>query len=75
MLGSRGSLPFEGVLQFLYSNMKPYSFHLGKKITVFTEKDPAAIPWSKAGAEYVVESSGVFTTMDKASVSILTSSS
>lgn len=39
----------------------------GNKITVFTERDPTAIPWSKAGAEYVVESTGVFTTIDKAS--------
>jgi len=39
----------------------------GNVITVFNERDPAAIPWSSAGAEYVVESTGVFTTIDKAS--------
>jgi glyceraldehyde 3-phosphate dehydrogenase len=39
----------------------------GNKITVFSERDPKAIPWGKAGAEYVVESTGVFTTIDKAS--------
>nr|WGC55105.1 glyceraldehyde 3-phosphate dehydrogenase [Psyttalia incisi] len=39
----------------------------GKKIAVFSEKDPKAIPWGKAGAEYVVESTGVFTTIEKAS--------
>ncbi|CAH0389339.1 unnamed protein product [Bemisia tabaci] len=39
----------------------------GNKIHVFSERDPKAIPWSKAGAEYVVESTGVFTTIDKAS--------
>jgi len=33
---------------------------------VFNEKDPAAINWASAGAEYVVESTGVFTTTDKA---------
>lgn len=38
----------------------------GKKITVFQERDPKAIPWAKAGAEYVVESTGVFTTIEKA---------
>ncbi len=38
----------------------------GKEIMVFAEKDPADISWSKAGAEYIVESTGVFTTMDKA---------
>ncbi|KAF5390440.1 hypothetical protein D9757_005195 [Collybiopsis confluens] len=39
----------------------------GKPITVFGEKDAAAIPWSSVGAEYIVESTGVFTTIDKAS--------
>jgi glyceraldehyde 3-phosphate dehydrogenase len=39
----------------------------GHAITVFNEKDPAAIQWGSAGADYVVESSGVFTTIDKAS--------
>lgn len=35
-------------------------------IHVFTEKDPTNIKWGEAGAEYVVESTGVFTTIDKA---------
>jgi len=39
----------------------------GKKISVFTCKDPGEIQWSSCGADYVVESSGVFTTIDKAS--------
>jgi len=37
----------------------------GQQIHVFTEKDPTQIPWGKAGAEYVVEATGVFTTIDK----------
>ncbi|XP_071144640.1 glyceraldehyde-3-phosphate dehydrogenase-like [Mytilus galloprovincialis] len=39
----------------------------GNAITVFGERDPTAIKWGDAGAEYVVESTGVFTTKDKAS--------
>ena len=39
----------------------------GKAITVFSEKDPKSIPWASAGAEYVVESTGVFTTTAGAS--------
>lgn len=39
----------------------------GQKITVFQERDPKNIAWAKAGAEYIVESTGVFTTIDKAS--------
>ena len=38
----------------------------GKNIAVFNEMDPANIPWSSAGADYVVESTGVFTKLDKA---------
>ncbi|KAB0344025.1 hypothetical protein FD754_020951, partial [Muntiacus muntjak] len=38
----------------------------GKAITIFQERDPASIKWGDAGAEYVVESTGVFTTMEKA---------
>merc|ERR1711941_6581 len=38
----------------------------GKVIKVFTEKDPAQIPWGSVGVEYVVESTGVFTTKEAA---------
>jgi len=38
----------------------------GHKIKVFNEMKPENIPWASAGAEYVVESTGVFTTLDKA---------
>jgi len=39
----------------------------GKAIAVHQERDPASIPWGSNGADYVVESTGVFTTIDKAS--------
>ncbi|KAL0300949.1 UNVERIFIED_CONTAM: Glyceraldehyde-3-phosphate dehydrogenase GAPCP2, chloroplastic [Sesamum radiatum] len=39
----------------------------GKQIKVSSKRDPAEIPWGDYGAEYVVESSGVFTTVEKAS--------
>jgi glyceraldehyde 3-phosphate dehydrogenase len=38
----------------------------GKKVKFYTERDPAAIPWKDTGAEYIVESTGVFTTTEKA---------
>ncbi len=39
----------------------------GKPICVYASMDPAEIPWSECGAEYVVESTGKFTTTEKAS--------
>ena len=38
----------------------------GKEITTFALKDPAMIPWGKLGVDYVVESTGVFCTTEKA---------
>ncbi|CAO3618729.1 unnamed protein product [Cunninghamella echinulata] len=38
----------------------------GNVINVHTERDPAQIPWGKDGATHVVESTGVFTTTEKA---------
>ena len=32
----------------------------GKQIIVFSQKDPAAIPWASAGADYIVESTVSF---------------
>ena len=42
----------------------------GKEVAFFAEKDPANIGWGAAGADYVVESTGVFTTIDKAKAHI-----
>jgi glyceraldehyde 3-phosphate dehydrogenase len=39
----------------------------GKPIVVFGERDPEQLKWGSAGADYVVESTGVFTTTEKAS--------
>jgi len=38
----------------------------GNSIKSFAERDPANIKWGDAGADYVVESTGVFTTLDTA---------
>jgi len=42
----------------------------GHEIEVFAEKDPTNIPWGKSGAEYIVESTGVFLTTEKATAHI-----
>jgi len=38
----------------------------GQKIRVFNERDPSAIAWGEAGADYIVESTGVFTALEGA---------
>ncbi len=37
----------------------------GKQVNVFGEMKPEDIPWGDAGADYIVESTGVFTTTEK----------
>jgi glyceraldehyde 3-phosphate dehydrogenase len=39
----------------------------GHAVTVYAERDPANIPWGSQGVDYVIESTGVFTTVEKAS--------
>jgi glyceraldehyde 3-phosphate dehydrogenase len=52
----------EGDKEFLVVN--------GNDIAVFHEKDPTAIPWGTVGANYVCESTGVFTERGKAELHI-----
>ena len=38
----------------------------GQELPVFAERNPADLPWGKIGAEYIVESTGLFLTKEKA---------
>lgn len=42
----------------------------GKRVKVYNEKDPANLPWGEIGVEYVLECSGVFTTLETANAHI-----
>jgi glyceraldehyde 3-phosphate dehydrogenase len=42
----------------------------GKKVELLAEKDPAALPWKKLGIDIVIESTGLFTTQEKAEAHI-----
>ena len=42
----------------------------GKEIKVYNETDPKNIPWGNDGVDYVLECSGVFTTLEKAQAHI-----
>ncbi|XP_062169538.1 glyceraldehyde-3-phosphate dehydrogenase GAPCP2, chloroplastic-like [Alnus glutinosa] len=55
---------FKGTIKVLDESTLEIS---GNQIKVLSKRDPAEIPWGDFGVEYVVESSGVFTTIEKAS--------
>jgi glyceraldehyde 3-phosphate dehydrogenase len=38
----------------------------GKELPVFSERDPAALPWADVGADVVIESTGLFTDRENA---------
>ena len=40
----------------------------GRAIPTFSDRDPANIPWDSVGAEYLIDSTGAFKTIAKASV-------
>jgi glyceraldehyde 3-phosphate dehydrogenase len=40
----------------------------GRSIKIFAERDPGNLPWGEHGVEIVVESTGIFTAKDKASL-------
>jgi len=54
---------FEGTIEEKNGNL----YVNGKEIKVFNEMEPKNIPWGELGVEYVLECSGVFTTIEKAS--------
>ncbi|HEV2474050.1 MAG TPA: type I glyceraldehyde-3-phosphate dehydrogenase, partial [Chthonomonadales bacterium] len=54
--------PFEGSVRVEESDF----IVDGHKIAVFAEREPAAIPWDRAGVELVIESTGLFTDAKKA---------
>jgi len=57
---------FPGTVASKVADGKKYLIVDGKEICVFAEKDPASIPWGSVGADYVCESTGVFTAKEKA---------
>lgn len=48
----------------------PYLMVEGKKVMFISQKDPALLPWKKMNIDVVVESTGLFTSYDKANVHI-----
>merc|ERR1719356_1516777 len=61
---------FDGTVATRTDQGKEFLVINGKDIQVFHEKDPAAIPWGSCGADYICESTGVFTQKEKAELHI-----
>eukprot|EP00493_Phyllostaurus_siculus_P003904 UN03920 len=59
---------FEGTIACEGEGGEEYLVVNGVKIRVFHEKDPGSIGWGAAGAEYVCESTGVFTQKEKSRI-------
>jgi len=59
---------FKGTITVKKEDGKEFLVVNGMPIRVFHEKDPAAIGWGAVGATYVCESTGVFTTQEKAAL-------
>merc|ERR1719291_1225508 len=57
---------FAGTIAAKEADGKEFLCVNGMEIQIFHEKDPASIPWGATGAEYVCESTGVFTAKEKA---------
>jgi len=57
---------FPGSIAMKEVDGKEFLIINGKEVAVFHEKDPTAIPWGQVGADYVCESTGVFTEKAKA---------
>merc|ERR1712190_83753 len=61
---------FDGTVATKTDGGKEYLVVNGKDIAVFHEKDPASIPWGACGADFICESTGVFTAKEKAELHI-----
>jgi glyceraldehyde 3-phosphate dehydrogenase len=57
---------FDGTIVMKKEGDKEFLVVNGFAVQVFHEKDPASIGWGVTGAEYVCESTGVFTAKEKA---------
>jgi len=61
---------FPGTIASKADGGKEFLIVNGTEIQVFHEKDPASIPWGASGADYICESTGVFTAQEKAELHI-----
>ncbi|MCH9608723.1 MAG: Glyceraldehyde-3-phosphate dehydrogenase [Chlamydiales bacterium] len=66
-------IKYDSVHGQLKNEVSPFEDHIeidGKKIAVFSEKNPQTLPWKKLEVDYVLESTGFFTKHEDASLHI-----
>eukprot|EP00419_Tripos_fusus_P009211 CAMPEP_0172661450 /NCGR_PEP_ID=MMETSP1074-20121228/4706_1 /TAXON_ID=2916 /ORGANISM="Ceratium fusus, Strain PA161109" /LENGTH=788 /DNA_ID=CAMNT_0013477219 /DNA_START=23 /DNA_END=2389 /DNA_ORIENTATION=+ len=61
---------FDGTIECKKEGDKEFLMVNGMPVRIFHEKDPAAIGWGEVGATYICESTGIFTTKEKAELHI-----
>lgn len=61
---------FDGTVACKKDGAKEFLVVNGAEIQIFHEKDPASIPWGASNADYICESTGVFTEKEKATLHI-----
>lgn len=54
----------------IHNPFSSFFFYEENKIATSQEKNPCKINWRGAGVTYVIESTGLFTTLEKASVNL-----
>mmetsp|Transcript_31786 Transcript_31786/g.101257 ORF Transcript_31786/g.101257 Transcript_31786/m.101257 type:complete len:745 (+) Transcript_31786:64-2298(+) len=57
---------FPGVISTRVVGSQEFLIVNGRKVRIFREKDPACIPWGECRADYICESTGVFTQKERA---------
>jgi len=61
---------FAGVIESKSDAKGEYLLIDGEEVRIYHEKNPASLPWGACGADYVCESTGVFTLRNDASLHI-----
>ncbi len=68
---AKGSSDADPLIGYLILDIMPSSESSGVRIPVFAQRDPAKIPWGKHQVDVVIESTGAFTSEEKAKAHLI----